>query len=196
LTITVGVFSIVAGLLIGLLGALLFIVTAVGFALIILLPILFFTTLVATFIWLWGTGTYYILKYFNQKEIPGIHTDLKSSILGGSSEGSENDKLSSLNHKPDYEASEKKRQSENNSEGGEGKKQESKANGTAKKGQGQPLKQVSDNVGKSTGVDVGNTTDGITKKADVNNATKNVGDVKGKVDGATGGVTKNLPVGV
>ena len=146
----------------GLLGALLFIVVAVGFALIILLPLLFFTTLVATFLWLWGMGTYYILKYFNKKDIPGLHTPLP---------GSENLKLDALNKEPDYAAAEKERDSEKvNGADGEGKKKDDGghrppklANGSAKKGgQDGPLNEVSDNVGKATGVDVGNTTNGLT----------------------------------
>lgn len=196
LTITVGVFSIVGALLVGLLGALLFIVVAVGFALIILLPTLFFTTLVATFLWLWGMGTYYILKYFNKKEIPGLHTDLP---------GTEGLNLDALNKEPDYGAVEKEREEEkeNKANGHAGEKKREGggapklANGTPKKsgqGQGKPLNDVTDNVGKATGVDVGNATNGVTKKVDVGNVTKNVGDlggVKGKLDG----VTKNSPIG-
>lgn len=83
MTITVVIFALLAGLIIGLLGAVLFIVACVGFALIILLPTLFLTTAAATFIWLWGLGGYYILKWFNQKEIPGIHTDLKGGVEDG-----------------------------------------------------------------------------------------------------------------
>lgn len=73
LTLTVTIFALLAGLLIGLLGAVLFILGAVGFALVILLPTLFFTTFAAVGIWLWGMGAYYIIKHFNQKDIPGVH---------------------------------------------------------------------------------------------------------------------------
>lgn len=41
---------------------------------------LFFTTFAAVFIWLWGLGAYYIIKWFNQKEIPGIHKPLSGSV--------------------------------------------------------------------------------------------------------------------
>ena len=82
MTITVVVFALLAGLIIGLVGAVLFIVVCVGFALIILLPTLFFTTAAATFIWLWGLAGYYIIKKYNKKEIPGIHTDLKDAPAG------------------------------------------------------------------------------------------------------------------
>lgn len=80
MTITVAVFALVAGLLVGLLGAILFILAAVGFALIILLPILFFTTFAAVGIWLWGMGAYYIIKKFNQKEVPGVHVPMADGV--------------------------------------------------------------------------------------------------------------------
>jgi len=87
LTFTVAIFSIVAALLVGLLGALLFIVFAVGVALVFLLPTLFFTTLLATFLFLWGVGAYYLLKWFSEKKVPGIHTGfaegIRAEFLGG-----------------------------------------------------------------------------------------------------------------
>lgn len=82
MTITVVVFSLLGALLIGLLGALVFIVITVGFALLILLPTIFVTTFAAAFIWLWGVGAYYIIKWFNQKDIPGIHTSWKEGLSG------------------------------------------------------------------------------------------------------------------
>ena len=95
MTITVSVFALLAGLLVGLLGAILFILGAVGFALVILLPTLFITTFAAVGIWLWGMGAYYIIKKFNKKEVPGIHvlpadglqgapgiSDVKSALMG------------------------------------------------------------------------------------------------------------------
>lgn len=80
MTITVVLFALIAGLLVGLIGALLFIVFALGFALLILLPTLFFTTFAATFIFLFGLGAYYIVKWFNEKSIPGIHTPLTEGV--------------------------------------------------------------------------------------------------------------------
>lgn len=80
MTITVVLFALIAGLLVGLIGALLFIVFALGFALVILLPTLFFTTFAATFIFLFGLGAYYIVKWFNEKSIPGIHTPLTDGV--------------------------------------------------------------------------------------------------------------------
>jgi Promethin len=99
MTLTVAIFSIVAALLVGLLGALLFIVFAIGVALCFLLPTLFFTTMVATFLFLWGLGGYYILKWFNEKRIPGIHMGFVEGIKGEfmSGETSENQQLDALN---------------------------------------------------------------------------------------------------
>jgi len=78
MTISVALFALIAGILIGVLGALVFIVGAIAFALIILLPILFFTTFAAVAIWLWGMGAYKIIQWFNKKEVPGIHKPLDS----------------------------------------------------------------------------------------------------------------------
>lgn len=64
-SITVFVFSLVAALLIAVLVALLFTVFCVGVALLIVLPTVFATTMVATFLFLWGIGGYYILKWFD-----------------------------------------------------------------------------------------------------------------------------------
>ena len=84
MTITVVIFALLAGILVGLIGALLFIVFAVGVALLFLLPVLFFTTAAAVFFWLWGMGTYYIVKWFNEKDVPGIHTSVKEGAMQAS----------------------------------------------------------------------------------------------------------------
>lgn len=72
MTLTVFVFSLIVALLVGVLGALLFTVFCVGVALIILLPTLFITTFAASFIFLWGVAAYYIVKWFNEKPVPGL----------------------------------------------------------------------------------------------------------------------------
>ena len=169
MTISVAVFALIAALIIGLLGAVLFIVVAVGFALIILLPTLFVTTAAATFIWLWGLAGYYILKKFNQKEIPGIHTDMK--------EGS----LDAIMGKP----------KPTSQEDGESDEKPKQANGGAKEGKG--MNGVADkvgNAGKSTGVDVGNPKEAadLGKHAGkaTNAAQNTAGGAKGAVTGAVG----------
>jgi len=64
-TLTVAIFSLVVGLLLGLLAAVLFTLFCVGIALTIVLPTVFFTTMAACFLFLWGLGGYYILSWGN-----------------------------------------------------------------------------------------------------------------------------------
>jgi len=145
MTISVVIFALLAGLIIGLVGAVLVIVVCVGFALIILLPTLFITTAAATFIWLWGMAGYWIVKHFNQKDIPGIHTDLKGGIkgqLGSVMAGDEG--VPPATHEDGEEEGGKK-------ENGGLKEQKSGGHGN--------VNGSADNEGKSgssTGVDVGN----------------------------------------
>ena len=198
MTITVGVFALLAALLLGLLGALVFVAVCVGFALIILLPTLFFTTLAASFVWLWGVGAYYLIKWFNQKEVPGIHTSLKDGLPGVASGGkSENDELPALNEKAVERAPMPERKdTDQDQKKDQGEKKSGKENGL-------PTKDVTDNVGKTTGVDVGNIGDlkkkanvgNVTDKADVGKVTDkaNLGSVTDKAD--VGNVAKSLPVG-
>ena len=210
MTITVIIFSLLGALLVGLLGALVFIVFAVGFALIILLPTLFVTTFAAAFIWLWGVGGYYILKWFNEKEIPGIHTPFKDGMSLKAITGDEGpegeEKIANGGPKEDQVQT----SSPNGipKEGGSGKKES-----TEKKG---PVDGVSDKVGGVTDK-VGGVTDklpgggkldGVTDKVPggdkVGDAGKaagvDLGDPKkaadvGKVAGKTGDLTKALDIG-
>ena len=69
-SITVFVVSLVAALIIALIAALLFTVFMLLVALLIVLPTVFLTTLGATFLFLWGMGGYYIIKWFNEGETP------------------------------------------------------------------------------------------------------------------------------
>ncbi|KAF2261085.1 hypothetical protein CC78DRAFT_570814 [Lojkania enalia] len=69
-SLTVFLFSLIAALLIGLVAALLFTVFMVGVALVIVLPTVFMTTFAASFIFLWGLGGYYLLKWFNEGDAP------------------------------------------------------------------------------------------------------------------------------
>ncbi|KAK5130755.1 hypothetical protein LTR08_001700 [Meristemomyces frigidus] len=87
-TLTVALFSLVVGLLLGLLAAVLFILFAVGIALTIVLPAVLFTTMTACFLFLWGLGGYYILKWANG------NSEGQSQEGGGS--GAIGDKLNAL----------------------------------------------------------------------------------------------------
>lgn len=188
MTITVVIFALLAGLIIGLVGAVLFIVVCVGFALIILLPTLFITIAAAAFIWMWGVGGYYILKWFNKKEIPGIHTDMKGgqldAIMGKA--------------KPQGETDGEGKEENGESKDTNGKSKPPKlANGGAKEGKGgaagKGMNGVADKVGsagKATGVDVGNPKEAadVGKHAGnaANKAQNTVGGIKGGVGGAVG----------
>jgi len=86
-TITVFVVSLVAALLIGLIAALLFTVFMLLVSLFIILPTVFMTTIGATFLFLWGLGGYFVLKWFNDGETPAeagkAIGDSLNSITGG-----------------------------------------------------------------------------------------------------------------
>lgn len=64
-SLSVFIFSLVVALVIGLLAAILFTLFMVGVALIIVFPTIMFTTGAACFLFLWGLGGYYILKWAN-----------------------------------------------------------------------------------------------------------------------------------
>jgi hypothetical protein len=168
MSLTVLVFALLAGIIIGVVGALLFTVFCVGLALLILLPTLFMTTFAACFIFLWGIGAYYIVKWFNQKDVPGIHTDAVSGtksqlgldgipVLNGEVPGPFGEKSKDLPVK------EKDTNANGNTAHGEDKSPHSKA-------QTQP-KRSQTASGKGTGADV-----------------PGVGDVKKKVGGVTSGL--------
>ena len=174
MTITVLVFSLVAALVIGVLGALLFSAFCVGIALLVLLPVLFITTFAGAFIWLWGVGGYYILKWFNKKDIPGIHTSMEDGLKG---EDGPLGGLSALNGEAKGSSP---REQKRLDAPAEKKSAERQTNGTAKKSSG-------GDGGKTTGADVGD----LKKAADVGKTAgkaANVGDLGGVKGSVPGGV--------
>ncbi|KAF2788490.1 hypothetical protein K505DRAFT_286014 [Melanomma pulvis-pyrius CBS 109.77] len=86
-TVTVFLFALIAALLIGVLVAVLFTVFMVGVALLVILPTIFITTFSATFLFLWGLGGYYILKWLNHGKVPAPDGtaigDKLNSLTGG-----------------------------------------------------------------------------------------------------------------
>lgn len=185
LTITVFVFALVAALLLAVLGAVVFTVVCVGIALIILLPTLFVTTFAAAFIWLWGVGAYFIVKWFNKKEVPGIHKP-----LGEGMQGMGLDALQGNGAPPgDPNAADDgvKKDGEKKQPNGH------KANGAPKLGDKKKMPAV-DEVQKATGVDLSDPKKAadfgkvMGKTGDVNKATNAVGGVAGGVKGAAGNV--------
>ena len=170
MSLTVFVFALVAALLIGVLGALLFTAFCVGIALLVLLPTLFITTFGATFVWLWGVGAYYLIKWFNQKEIPGIHTGfvdgVKDKLYAPSSEGS------SAGKDGDHKEEPHKPKKLENGSAHKGEKKSAEHKGEHKSGGGAPK---------------------LDKVGDVGGATEKVGDVTDKADG--GDIKKKADVG-
>jgi len=80
MSVTVAIFSLLAGIIVGVVGALLFTVFCLGVALIFLLPTLFMTTFAATFVFLWGLGAYYLMKWFDQKDVPDVNAGPTSAV--------------------------------------------------------------------------------------------------------------------
>lgn len=194
MTITVVVFSLIGALLLGLLGALVFIVIIVGFALLILLPTIFITTFAAAFIWLWGVGAYYIIKWFNQKDIPGIHTSWKEGLsgltdgLGGLGSGEKAPK-EEANGEPSKGRVDHGEDGEGEEKGEVQKKRVKKRDGEGKNG---PVDDVVDKVpkdkikdtGKNAGVDTENL--GPKEAADVGKVAGKTADVKKATEGVAG----------
>jgi len=90
-SVVVFVVALLVSLIVALLGAILFTVFMLGVALVVVLPTLFFTTMAATFLTLWGLGGYYLIQWFNGGEIPGAPGqtigDALSSLTGGKLDG-------------------------------------------------------------------------------------------------------------
>ncbi|MCJ1392539.1 hypothetical protein MMC18_005407 [Xylographa bjoerkii] len=190
MTIGVFVFALVAALVIGVLGALLFTAFCVGVALLVLLPVLFITTFAGAFIWLWGVGTYYILKWFNQKDIPGIHSGALDGITGGKESDSTADSAPATNG--ESKTHPKHEETEDHPKHKQARKSGGKPNGVAGN---LPGADKLDDVGKATGLDSGPVGD-VKKKADVGNITKtaDVGNVTKKAD--LGKVKGSVPGGL
>ena len=171
MSLTVLVFALVVGILVGVIGALLFTVFCLGVALIILLPTLFFTTFAACFVFLWGIGTYYIIKWFNKKDIPGIHTDMKDGAgkqLGLDNLPNLNGQVSSppAGERPEAGGPEEKKDANGHASGGHGERKENKA---PHSNSSPSTKRAPTPSGKGTGADIG-------------------GDLKKKAGGITSGV--------
>lgn len=138
-TLTVFVFSLVAALLVGLLAALIFTAFAVGVALLIILPTVFMTTMAASFLFLWGLGGYYIVKWFNEGESPAkpgeAIGDKLNSLTGGRLDFVMNPKGNTKGNDPPDESK---------------KKGDGHANGSPVGGTGNPAGQAKGHVDTAT----------------------------------------------
>ena len=180
-TITVFVFSVVAALLVGVLVALLFTAFMVGVGLLVVLPTIFVTTAAASFLFLWGLGGYYILKWFNEDE--GAPPDGKSigEKLNSWTGGRMNWIMDGTNKKEDGPSPQPGK------DGGREAKRE--AGGEKKSGHSgegnfaDPQKHFSD--GKDTVV---KNVDGVQKRVNKSTGavTNTAGTAKGTVSGVTG----------
>ncbi|KAK4569842.1 hypothetical protein LTR86_002811 [Recurvomyces mirabilis] len=170
-TLVVAVFAILVGLILGLLGAVVFILFAVGVALCFVLPAIFFTTGAACFLFLWGLGGYYILKWANgdggdkagKDGAPGTAIgDRLNSFTGGRLTGFMD--MARGNHERNAEEEEKKK----------------------KQGKAEPAPQLNGSaVQKQVGEQVG----GVTKATGVERVQGKVGTVTGTATGGLGGMT-------
>ena len=85
--LTVFVFALILALVVALVIFVLFTLSALGIGLMVLFPVIFFTTLIALSLFLWGLGGYYIWKTFNQGSLPAAKGDAigdkLNSLTGG-----------------------------------------------------------------------------------------------------------------
>lgn len=185
-TITVFVFSLVAALLIGILVALGFTVLMVGTALLVVLPTVFLTTMAATFVFLWGLGGYYILKWFNKGDSPSA----PGAAIG--------DKLNNLTGGRMSFLMDTARANEAKAAGGD--KEGEKAPAKSDHGKGSKGKGTANANGGVPGMDMANASEKLSKGANdvtkhanvdavpkkLNNVTNTAGTAKGAIGGATG----------
>jgi hypothetical protein len=180
-TLTVFIFSLVVALLVGLLVAIGFTLFMVVVALIILFPTVFFTSLTACFLFLWGLGGYYLLKWFNKGDMPAAEGD----AIG--------DKLNALTGgRLDFIIGGARQEQQNGASGDEASP---KTNGKPRKLQENPAKSTGFDLGKQTdslkkNANVGNVANQATKQAKLDGVTKQTGldGVTKKTDTVTGGV--------
>ena len=197
-SLTVFIFALVVGLLVGVLGAVAFTLFAVGLALTVVLPTVFFTTMGATFLFLWGLGGYYALKWANGESEPsssegGSATigDRLNSLSGGRLTGfmsaarKEESKKDILGYGDEHTPATYDEKPQQN-----GKPQKSDANGGAK-GNGSPSAQKTAGDASKAASDASSAATGHAKKA--TNATKGaqnaVGSTTGTVTGGLSGAT-------
>jgi hypothetical protein len=192
-SLTVFIFALVVGLVLGVLGAVVFTLFAVGIALTVVLPTVFFTTMGATFLFLWGLGGYYALKWANgesesSNKEGGSSTigDKLNSLSGGRLTGFMNaakqqeSKKDISGYGDEHTPAKSNGKSQQN-----GKPQKLNANGSEKpKSNGSPSPQKTAN-------DVSNAANGHAKKASnaTNGAQKTVGSTAGTVTGGLSGAT-------
>jgi hypothetical protein len=109
LSVGVLIFSVAAGLLTALFGALLFTAFCVSIALLILLPTLFITSFMGVTASLWMWGAYYLVQWFrgdsdkeqDSKRIPGLTSGI--IVNGGQTSNGEKQMEENASKSPSYE---------------------------------------------------------------------------------------------
>lgn len=191
---TVFLFALIAALLIGVLVAVLFTVFMVGIALLVILPTIFITTFSATFLFLWGLGGYYILKWFNDGEVPAPDGtaigDKLNSLTGGrmgwlidGTRKKAEDARTGVDQTPKIHGSEEN--------GNATKEKKSDQNGSAKKEKKESEDGNAPDVDKAastTKETASKQSEGLQKRPAklTGSATNAAGTAKGAVNGATG----------
>jgi hypothetical protein len=84
LTIMVFLFTLLAGILAGALGAFLFITGVMGFALLIIIPMTILASGAAILIWFWGAVAYMMFNWFRPKDARGSQTALQTEWMKAS----------------------------------------------------------------------------------------------------------------
>lgn len=161
-TISIFIFALVAAILIGVLVAVLFTLFMVGVALVVVLPTIFFTTMAATFLFLWGLGGYYFLKWVNKGGLPAPQGKAVGDAINNLTGGKLGFLMDGIRGQPTDSGSEKKR------------------------GAGQPhkLEKRKGESGFSSGSDVAKSVSS-TAKDTTENGVPDADGVKNKVDGIT-----------
>ncbi|KAL0262191.1 hypothetical protein SLS55_003630 [Diplodia seriata] len=177
-TLTVFVFSLVAALLVAVLVALLATAFMVGIALLVVLPTIFLTTMGASFLFLWGLGGYYIMKWFNQG---GEGPAAKGSAIGDKLNNLTGGRLDFLMNDTRSQAykNEANKKDDDKSEG------EKSTNGSnEEKRKPRKINQAAD-AGNAK-EQVGNAKDQIEKTANADGVKKRVGNTTGTATSAAG----------
>ncbi|KAF2716920.1 hypothetical protein K431DRAFT_298244 [Polychaeton citri CBS 116435] len=181
-TLSVFVFALVVALIVALLAAVAFTLVAVGVALTVVLPTVLFTTGASCFLFLWGLGGYYLLKWMNSSDSEGTSGDqpggqpvgeMLNSITGGRLGG--------------FMDSAKKEQSKSGIEGfGDKFNPPNKAGGG---GQAQQNGKPDGGPQQHAQKQVGDTANKAVKTVDPTKAQKTVANTTGTVKGGVGGAT-------
>ncbi|KAL1637313.1 hypothetical protein SLS58_009404 [Diplodia intermedia] len=188
-TLTVFVFSLVAALLVAVLVALLATAFMVGIALLVVLPTIFLTTMGASFLFLWGLGGYYIMKWFNQGGGEGPAAkgsaigDKLNNLTGGRLDFLMNDTRSQAYKNEANKKDDDKSEGEKNTNGSsEEKRKPRKINQAADAGNAkEQVGNAKDQVEKTANAD------GVKKR--VGNTTGTATSAAGAANGAVGGAT-------